>query len=163
MRLEAMTEEDVAIRIRMETDPRMMAELGGPRPREQVERAHSRAMKRAAEGKAWLLKVIPDGSGAVAGGVLLWESSLLGTAVNEIGWMIFPEFQNRGIASQAVREVLAKARTEGKFGQIHAFPGAGNGASNAICRKNGFVLVGERDVEFAGRTLRCNHWRVDLF
>jgi GNAT superfamily N-acetyltransferase len=43
----------------------------------------------------------------------------------EIGWMILPEFQNRGIASQAVREVLERARVEQKFGQIHAFPRLG--------------------------------------
>ena len=36
--------------------------------------------------------------------------------------MILPAFQNRAIASQAVREVLEKARAEQKFGQIHAFP-----------------------------------------
>jgi hypothetical protein len=44
----------------------------------------------------------------------------------EIGWMILPEFQNRGIASQAVREVLERARVEQKFGQIHAFPALGS-------------------------------------
>jgi hypothetical protein len=30
MKLEMMTEEDVELRVRQETDPQMMAELGGP-------------------------------------------------------------------------------------------------------------------------------------
>jgi RimJ/RimL family protein N-acetyltransferase len=77
--------------------------------------------------------------------------------------MIFPEFQGRGIASQAVREVLEKARAERKFGQIHAFPAVTNGPSNQLCVKNGFTHLGERAFEFAGRTLRCHHWRIDLF
>jgi RimJ/RimL family protein N-acetyltransferase len=68
-----------------------------------------------------------------------------------------------GIASQAVREVLGKARAERMFGQIHAFPAVTNGPSNKICEKNGFTNLGECEVEFAGRGLRCNHWRIDLF
>jgi hypothetical protein len=77
--------------------------------------------------------------------------------------MILPEFQNRGIASQAVRAVLEKARVERKFGQIHAFPAVTNGPSNKICEKNGFTNLGECEVEFAGWGLRCNHWRIGLF
>jgi RimJ/RimL family protein N-acetyltransferase len=52
---------------------------------------------------------------------------------------------------------------ERRFGQVHAFPAVTNGPSNRICAKNGFVNLGECDFEFAGRTLRCHHWRVDLF
>jgi hypothetical protein len=49
---------------------------------------------------------------------------------------------DRGIASQAVRDVLEKARVERKFGQIHAFPAVTNGPSNKICEKNGFTNLG---------------------
>jgi RimJ/RimL family protein N-acetyltransferase len=76
--------------------------------------------------------------------------------------MILPEFQGRAIASQAVRQVLEKARTELRFGQIHAFPAVTNGPSNKLCEKNGFMNLGERSFGFAGRVLRCNHWRIDL-
>ena len=158
-----MTEEDVELRIRQETDPQMMAGLGGPRPREDIERAHAKSLVLAAAGKCWPLKVIPEGSTSPAGGVVVWETSHEGQRIYEMGWMILPEFQNRGIASEAVREVLEKARTERKFGQIHAFPGVTNGPSNKICEKNGFTKIGECDVEFSGRPLRCNHWLIDLF
>ncbi len=158
-----MTAADAKFRVRMETDPQMMAELGGPRPREDIERAHARSLALAAEGRCWPLKVTVDGSPHPAGGVVIFESSHDDETIFEIGWMISLEFQNQGIATQAVREVLAKARAERKFGQIHAFPGATNGPSNRVCEKNGFTNLGECEADFGGRALRCNHWRIDLF
>ena len=36
-------------------------------------------------------------------------------------------------------------------------------ASNAICRKAGFTLVGETDIEYPpGSIMRCNEWRLGL-
>ena len=163
MKLEMMTEEDVELRVRQETDPQTMAELGGPRPREAIERAHAKSLALAAEGRCWPLKVVPNGSASAAGFVDVFESSHEGETIYEIGWMVLPEFQGRGIASQAVRMVLDKARAERRFGRIHAFPAATNGPSNKICEKNGFANLGECEFEFAGRSLRCNHWRIDLF
>ena len=161
MQLEMMTEADAGLRVRAETDPEMMSELGGPRPQQDIERAHAMSLALAAEGKCWPLKVIVDG--VAAGFVVIWESSHAGQPIYEIGWMILPEFQGSGLASRAVRETLAKAREERKFGQIHAFPAVTNGPSNKICAKNGFTNLGECQAEFAGRGLRCNHWRIDLF
>ncbi len=158
-----MTAGDVELRVRMETDPVMMAELGGPRPPEVIEKAHTKSLLMAAEGRCWPLKVVPDGSTSAAGTIDVFESSHGGETIYEMGWMILPEVQNRGIASQAVRTVLDRARTERKFGQIHAFPPVTNGSSNRICERNGFANLGPCDIEFAGRTLRCNHWRIDLF
>ncbi len=158
-----MTAEDVELRLRTETDPVMMAELGGPRPPEDIKRAHAKSLALAAEGRCWPLKVILDGSTSAAGEVSVFESSHEGETIYEIGWMVLPEFQNRGIAGQAVRAVLDKARAERKFGRIHAFPAVTNTPSNKVCEKNGFVNQGECEFGFAGRTLRCNHWRIDLF
>jgi RimJ/RimL family protein N-acetyltransferase len=98
-----------------------------------------------------------------AGGVDVFESSHDDAAIYEIGWMILPEFQNRRIASQAVREVLDRARGERKFAQIHAFPAVTNCPSNKICENSGFTNLGGCEVKFAGRGLRCNHWRIELF
>jgi RimJ/RimL family protein N-acetyltransferase len=160
MKLEMMTAADAGIRVRAETDPQMMSELGGPRPREDIERAHATSLALAAEGKCWPLKVMVDG--VAAGAVVIWESSHAGQAIYEIGWLILPEFQGRGLASQAVRETLAKARAERKFGQIHAFPAVTNIPSNKVCERSGFGSLGECDVEFGGRQLRCNHWQVEV-
>jgi RimJ/RimL family protein N-acetyltransferase len=76
--------------------------------------------------------------------------------------MVGPAFQGRGLASEAVGAVLERARAEERWGVIHAFPSVTNGPSNAICRKTGFSKVEEVDFEYAGRILRCNHWRLDV-
>jgi RimJ/RimL family protein N-acetyltransferase len=75
--------------------------------------------------------------------------------------MVLPEFQGRGLAKRAVRALLERARDDGRWGVVHAFPGVTNAASNALCRSVGFSLVGERDVTFADRLLRTNHWQID--
>jgi RimJ/RimL family protein N-acetyltransferase len=143
--------------------PVLMAELGGPRPREAIERAHAKSLALAAEGRCWPLTIIPDGGSSPAGGVDVVASSHDDQAIYEIEWMVLPEFQHRGIASRAVREVVERARVERMFGRIHAVPAVTNGPSNRICAKNGFTDLGACEVEFAGRGLRCNHWRIDLF
>ncbi len=43
---------------------------------------------------------------------------------------------------------------------MHAFPATTNAASNGICRSLGFRFLAEREVTFAGRVLRTNHWVV---
>jgi hypothetical protein len=59
--------------------------------------------------------------------------------------------------------VVARARAEKTHRYLHAFPSVGDPASNAVCRKAGFSLRGECDVEYpAGHPLRCNDWRLDL-
>jgi RimJ/RimL family protein N-acetyltransferase len=46
---------------------------------------------------------------------------------------------------------------------VHAFPSPDNGASNAICRKAGFTLLGEVEFEFPkGRFVPCNDWYFEL-
>jgi RimJ/RimL family protein N-acetyltransferase len=158
-----MTGADLELRIRMETDPRMMVELGGPRTIDDIRRAHERALVLAAEGTCWPLKVIPDGSSTPAGWIALFPSTHDGEDISEMGWMIVPEFQNRGLATEAVRLTLEKARTERKFSRIHAFPAVTNGSSNRICEKNGFTKLGTCEIEFSGHQLHCNDWRIDLF
>ncbi len=158
-----MTEEDLELRIRQETDPEMMVHLGGPRSRNDIARAHAKSLALAAGGRCWPLKVIPDGSTSPAGSLAIFPSVHDGEAIFEIGWMILPEFQDRGLASAVVREVLEKARAERKFGRIHAFPAVTNAPSNKLCEKNGFTNLGACEVEFTGRSLPCNNWRIDLF
>jgi RimJ/RimL family protein N-acetyltransferase len=98
----------------------------------------------------------------VVGTVSLWSHEDGDEAgLSEIGWMVLPEYQGRGRAKRAVRALLERARDDGRWGVVHAFPGVTNAASNALCRSVGFTLVGERDITFAGRLLRTNHWWID--
>jgi RimJ/RimL family protein N-acetyltransferase len=80
----------------------------------------------------------------------------------ETGWMILPAFQGKGIAGSALQMILDRARADGRYEQIHAFPSISNVPSNAMCRKFGFSLIEECELEYQGRKLRSNHWRLDL-
>jgi RimJ/RimL family protein N-acetyltransferase len=97
----------------------------------------------------------------VAGSVALWSHEDDGGALSEIGWMVLPEFQGRGLAKAAVRALLERARAEDRWGTVHAFHGVTNAASNGICRSSGFTLLEERDVAFADRVIHTNHWAID--
>jgi RimJ/RimL family protein N-acetyltransferase len=104
----------------------MMGELGGPLPREGMEEKVARDVQSAATGEAWIKMIVPGGAApeAVAGSVVLWshvdEDS--GEPVSEVGWMVLPEFQGRGLAKQAVQMLLELARDDGRWGLVHAFP-----------------------------------------
>jgi RimJ/RimL family protein N-acetyltransferase len=96
-----------------------------------------------------------------AGSVALWSHEDSGTVMSEIGWMVLPEFQGRGIATTAVRMLLALAREQNRWGLVHAFPAITNAPSNAVCRSAGFRFAGEQDATFAGRVFRTNHWVIN--
>jgi RimJ/RimL family protein N-acetyltransferase len=76
--------------------------------------------------------------------------------------MVLPSFQGQGLGSEAVRSILSRARSEGRWDVVHAFPPTSNARSNAMCRKMGFSKVEECDFAFRDRILRCNHWELDL-
>ncbi|MFD3516019.1 GNAT family N-acetyltransferase [Streptomyces sp. NPDC058657] len=154
---------DVDAYVRMRCDPAMMAGLGGPLPREGMESKVRRDVQRAAAGTDWTKMIVPDETepGAVAGTVTLWPHHTDAGPLSEIGWMVLPEFQGRGLAKQGVRLLLQLAREDGRWGPIHAFPATGNAPSNGICRSLGFEFLGEQDVPFAGRVLRTHHWALD--
>ncbi|MFJ1751746.1 GNAT family N-acetyltransferase [Kitasatospora sp. NPDC088134] len=160
-RLRDVRPEDVDAYVRMRCDPVMTAELGGPLPVEGMAEKVLRDVARAAADEWWVKMILPEDSAEVAGTVTLWPHRVDGAAAAEIGWMVLPGFQGRGLAKRAVRAVLDLAVADGRWGVVHAFPGVGNGPSNAICRALGFTLLGERETGFAGRVLRTHHWTVD--
>jgi RimJ/RimL family protein N-acetyltransferase len=162
MELRDITMEDLPLYERMLTDAEVMAELGGPLPREGLRDKLGEIVEGVERGDTWYSVIVPDEGGPGAGTVCIWEHEDRGERLQEIGWMLVPEHQGRGLATAAVRAILDRARADRRWSAIHAFPGLTNGASNAICRKTGFTHVGEADVQYAGRTLRCNHWRLDL-
>ncbi|SEG71371.1 Protein N-acetyltransferase, RimJ/RimL family [Thermomonospora echinospora] len=167
MRLRDVEPGDVDAYVRMRCDPIMMAELGGPLPRAGIEEKVRRDVAAAVADTAWVKMIVPDAGspGEVAGTVTLWSHEAdpaVGTGpISEIGWMVLPEFQGRGLGGRAVRALLTLARDDGRWGPVHAFPGAANAPSNGICRSVGFSFVGELDITFAGRTLRACHWVID--
>lgn len=163
MKLITITDADFDLWIQMQCDPVMMADLGGPQPLEKMPQIFKNTVKVVNDKTGWVYKVMSDDDPEqVVGSISLWETSHDDQPVNEMGWMILPAFQGKGLGKQAVRMVLDKAKAEGRFDVIHAYPATSNGASNGICRSTGFTLLGERDFEYCGRTLHCNDWQIDL-
>lgn len=164
MKFENLSLDDLWLYESFHCDPQMMTYLGGPWPRERLPEKLKRDVATIEAGTGWIFKIISsEDSKRAVGSVCIWEHLRQGEIINEIGWMILPLFQGRGLASAAVRAILDKARAEKRWGaHLHAFPATANAASNAICRKFAFSLVEEVDLEYAGHPLRCNHWRLDL-
>lgn len=163
MRLRDVEPGDVEAYVRMRCDPQMMADLGGPLPREGIEEKVRRDVEEARADTSWIKMIVPDGaeSAQAAGSVTLWSHGTGEERISEIGWMVLPEYQGRGLGKRAVGALLDAAGQDGRWGTVHATPAVGNGPSNGICRSLGFTFLGEQDTEFAGRVLRTNHWAFD--
>jgi RimJ/RimL family protein N-acetyltransferase len=144
-------------------DPEMTRYLGGPDSTEQIAARHARYVALAGTGTGHMLVILAGPGREPVGSVGYWDKEWNGELMYEIGWSVLPGFQGRGIAVRATTLALDRARSEGKHRYVHAFPSVENGASNAICRKIGFTLLGEADFEYPkGHPMRCNDWRFDL-
>lgn len=158
VRLEPVTEADEWLTVALETDPRVMAELGGAWTVEQARATHARRLRTTRETGSWWLKILRS-DGTPVGSLVLWDSEWAGRPVSEAGWMVLPEHQGNGYASAGVRLLLDRAAAAGdRWGDIHASPGVGNAPSNALCRKLGFEELEPGEVDYGGRSLRVNHW-----
>jgi RimJ/RimL family protein N-acetyltransferase len=144
----------------METDPEVMAELGGPVPREEIPAMHRRRLEGVAADPWWFVIVTDDEE--TVGEIGIWETEHHGATVHETGWMLARAFHGRGLASAALGLLLDRARAEPRFERLHAWPGVTNPASNALCRRFGFELLGEEDGSYRDAKLRVNHWVLDL-
>jgi RimJ/RimL family protein N-acetyltransferase len=145
----------------LELDPEVMSELGGPADPADLDRVHRMRVETVARGQ-WYFVIVPEPSMPAVGAIGIWESTVAGSAIQEVGWMVLPEFQGRGIASEALRILIDRARSDPGYTRIHAFPGQSNAPSNALCRKNGFTKTEETEVKFRDRPLRVNHWELDV-
>ena len=138
--------------------PELTTHLGGPESDDRVADRHRRYL---VPGDGRMFRVEVDG--VPAGSIGFWEKSWRDEPVWEVGWSVLPEFQGRGVASAAARATVAAARAEGTRRTVHAFPSVDDPASNAVCRKAGFTLLGEADFEYPpGRRMRCHDWVVVL-
>lgn len=143
--------------------PEMTEHLGGPESGEALRRRHERYVAAAGSDSVYPLTAVLEPGGTVVGNVSLWEREWQGKPVYEMGWGIVPEFQGRGLATEAVKEAIEVARSTGRRDTIHAFPSVDNPPSNAVCRKAGFELVGPVQFEYPkGHWMQCNDWRLSL-
>jgi RimJ/RimL family protein N-acetyltransferase len=141
----------------------MMKGLGGPLPSYSIKDKVRRDAEEGAADTSWIRMIVPDASTPqiVAGSVVIWSHDEDEESISEIGWMVLPEFQGRGLGKLAARTLLERAREENRWGDIHAHPATSNAPSNGVCRSLGFQLLGEVELPWADRVLRTNHWVID--
>ena len=153
VRLQAWGEGDLALLRRLVGDPAMMEHLGGAEDDAKI------AKRQASYALAGSRQFKVVAGGEDAGWVGYWERD----DDYEIGWAVLPEFQGRGVAGAAAAQALEHARAEEDRRFVHAFPSVDNPASNAVCRRLGFELLGAGEFEFPpGRPMLCNDWCIDL-
>jgi RimJ/RimL family protein N-acetyltransferase len=154
------SQEDFPLLVRCNA-PDQMAHLGGPESDVQLRKRHDRFLMDAAPGKAWMFR-IQSGTDAV-GSIGYWERRWRDRPVYETGWVVLSEFQGQGMAARAAAALITILQREGKHKYLHAFPSPDNARSNAICRKLGFIPLGECDFEYpSGHFMRSNDWRLEL-
>jgi RimJ/RimL family protein N-acetyltransferase len=148
--------------LRRTNDPVMTEHLGGPESDAELVARHQRYLRiDGGEGRMYTIRQAPDGE--AAGSIGYWARSWRGEDVYETGWGVLPEFQGRGLAVAAARAVMREAARSGDRARLHAFPSVDHAASNAVCRKAGFTLLGSCDFEYPkGTFVQSNDWVVEL-
>lgn len=143
--------------------PEMKAHLGGVETEQAMRDRHGRILAIERDGRGSMFLVTLAGEPDPVGSVGYWERDWHGEAVYETGWKVLPAFQGRGLAVAATVAALSHAAARGGRRWTHAFPKVSNVASNAVCRRAGFVLRGECEFEYPpGNPIVSHDWRFDL-
>ena len=161
VRLEPWAEDGLDL-LRRTNTPEMTDNLGGPETEAQLLARHGRYLAlKGDDGQMFRVVLLPEGE--VVGSVGFWARDWRDEPVFETGYGIVPEFQGRGLAVAALKAVVEAAARQGGRRFVYAFPHVDHAASNAVCRKAGFELVGESEFEYPkGTFLLSNEWRADL-
>jgi RimJ/RimL family protein N-acetyltransferase len=146
MHLRRYAEEDRALTAALESDPRVMAHLGGPGSTADADQVHAERLA----GELFFTIMM---AGQPIGVIAVFRSD---QQVYELGVLLLPEHQARGLAERAFRLILPHVRERG-ISHLHGFIADSNTASAAAAMRVGFVPVGERDLHYRGKTLRYVH------
>jgi RimJ/RimL family protein N-acetyltransferase len=168
------TTDDLGLMRALNT-PEMTEHVGGPETEEKV-RARLRSYVtepgdgKEREGAMFVIEIgqaagdasTPPAAGQ-AGCIGFWPLRWAGQDICETGWAVLPAYQGLGVASSAARMVVARAAAARLAPTLHAFPATDHPASNAVCRKSGFRLVGPAEFEYPkGHLMQVNDWSIAL-
>lgn len=141
----------------------MTKHIGGPETPQKLAERQARYQRPTKPGEGRQFRIVHAPTGEAVGWVGYWERPWRDEQVYEIGWSVVTAFQGRGIAGTATAQAIAVVESEARHRFVHACPSVENAPSNGVCRKLGFTLVEEVEVEYPpGTFMRCNDWRYDL-
>ncbi|MDP9467870.1 MAG: GNAT family N-acetyltransferase [Chloroflexota bacterium] len=161
--LRSWTDDDLPLLRGLLADPGMMTYLGGPESEEKLLERHGRylAIDGTGTGRVFVITVGPERT--AAGWIGYWQTSWHDEPAWETGWSVLPEFQGRGLATRGAALALEAAAVEGRYRFVYAFPAVENGASNAVCARLGFEMLGSESLEYPpGTSMECAIWRLEL-
>ncbi|GAA1978417.1 GNAT family protein [Microbacterium pumilum] len=141
--------------------PEMTRFLGGPESDDAIAERHHDYLDLWETGEVVMFRVEVDG---VAAGYAGWWTEVHEDApVYEIGCVIEPAWQGRGAASAALAEVVRRAVATGEGRPIVGYANVDNAASNALCERVGFSLVGTGAFASEGEQagMSVNVWMID--
>lgn len=104
----------------------MWAELGGVLDQDMAAKLE-RDVASVEAGRHWVL-VIVTADGTAAGTVSLWGHEWDGETIDEIGWMVLPEHQGRGLADAGGRRGAQAGGRGGPLAGAPCLPGDDQGA-----------------------------------
>jgi RimJ/RimL family protein N-acetyltransferase len=160
LRLVPYVDKDLALTTALETDPIVMSRLGGPTPADRIRAVHDKRLNGRQNGDRFYT-IVPAGSEEAIGIVGVWHTPLDGEVLRELGVMLLPGTYGRRLGPMACRMLIEMIRAEEPLPRVDAFADVGNDRSNAGLRWLGFRIIGERDMDYGGRPLRCYHWVLD--
>src|SRR4051812_26780384 len=109
---------DLPLLERLMGDPSMTEHLGGSESLDQLRERQGRYER--LEGGDRMFKIVDAASGTGIGSVGFWMKEWRDQQVYEIGWMVVPEFQGRGIAAAATAQAIEVARRADEHRFMHA-------------------------------------------
>lgn len=159
-------ESDMWLLERTLGDSSQMVHLNGPESEERIRKRHKLFLTMSTDPRDGCQYTILAGQDKTAvGNVGYWESEWKGEKAWELGWFVLPEHQGRGVATEATRQLIAVLMKRHGPRSAVAFPSVDNLASNAICKKLGFILKENVQSEYppgSGRQLHVNVWMLAL-
>ncbi|MDY0907957.1 GNAT family N-acetyltransferase [Microbacterium sp. CFBP9034] len=142
--------------LRRANTPELTRYLGGPEAEDALAERHAEYLG----GGARMFRVEVDG--AAAGYAGWWDEEHAGEPAYEIGCVVEPGWQGRGVASAALGEVVRLAAATGDRRLIVGYSNPANAASSALCRRVGFSLAGTAafPAEDGGDPVPVNVWLI---
>lgn len=151
--------DDLAVLQRVNS-PEMTRFFGGPESEEEVLARHRRYLRLNASTDSQMYRIDVDGT--PVGGIGFWMADLDGEPAFEASWSVDRAIQGRGIATEALRQLIPLAAAREDRDVLVAYPGLDNPASNALCRNLGFELRGTKTDAWGGGELTYRVWVLDL-
>lgn len=161
MRLLRYSDADLDLTTSLETDAAVMGHLGGAASVQRARNVHAKRLAGMRDGD-WYRTIVPDGAHRPVGVVAIWRWRWRGEMIAELGVMLTPDGQRKGIAFEAASLLIGEVRAVEELRELHGFTAVGNAAADSVGRRLGFVLDGVVDLDYEGEALRCNHWIMDV-